>query len=128
MLGVDEVKIAGEGRHEEVIAVAPNLDTSNGLQPFVDGVDDVLRPAIAARIKGAGTAGIKICAIVVDVVEIGDEGPGIVDFPCRCDVVEIALRGAGIASPAGRDADRSVRIFRPDMGDRQDREVAPQKI
>ena len=71
MLEVDEVEIAGEGGHEEVTVVAPNLDTSNGLQPFVDGVDGVLRPAIAGRLDPA---------IVADVVEIGDEGPGVVDF------------------------------------------------
>src|SRR6202035_5643688 len=78
VLEVDEVEIAGVGGHEEVLVVAPNLDTSNGLQPFVDGVGGLLPPAIAGRLNPA---------IVADVVEIGDEGPGVVDLPCRRDVV-----------------------------------------
>src|ERR1700730_2655746 len=86
VLEVDEVEITGVGGHKEVTVVAPKLDTSNGLQPVVDGVDDVLRPAIAARLDPA---------IVVDVVEIGDEGPGGVDLPCGRDGVEIAQRVVG---------------------------------
>ena len=62
-------------------------------------------------------------AIVVDVVGIGDEGPGVVDLPCRRDVVEKAQRVVGIAASAARDADRSVRIFRPNVGGGEDREV-----
>src|ERR1700730_4930233 len=119
VLEVDEVEITGVGRHEEVLVVAPNLDTSNGLQPFVDGVDGVLRPAIAGRLDPA---------IVADVVEIGDEGPGVVDFPCGRDVVEKAQRAVGIAASASRDADWGVRVLRPEMGGGEDREVAIQKI
>jgi hypothetical protein len=57
VLGVDEVEIAGVSGHEEVVVVAPNLDASNGLQPFVDGVDGVLRDAIAVRMEGSKTTG-----------------------------------------------------------------------
>ena len=69
----------------------------------------------------------------MDVVEIGDEGPGIVDFPCRCDVIEVAKRGVRVAA-ARRDVIDSVigpvgiGNFRPDMSGRHDREVAVEQI
>src|SRR6266568_1852524 len=116
-LEIDEVEVARKRGNEEAVVVAPNLAAPSDLEPVIDRVDDVLRHAVAVRPE----------AIIADVVQVGDEGELVVHLPCCCDVIEVAESAVGIAPTRNSSAQR-VRIFRTDMGGRQDRERAIQEI